>query len=107
MSLQDILIPGEKILYECKPFYATSPRIIRYDETAQGEPMAEIAYHQLTAVELMRKPNHTMMILGTLVILAAIYLIGAGFIFITFIPALMGGAALLALGARGNLGYLR
>ena len=29
----------------------------------------------------------------------------AGFIFITFIPALMGGAALLALGARGKLGY--
>ena len=98
-------MPGEKILSECKPFYATSRRIIRYDERAQGHRIAEIAYDQLTAMELMRKPNHTMMILGTLGILATLFLTATGFIFVATLPALVGGAVLLFVGARGKLGY--
>ena len=105
MGIQDILMPGEKILSECKPFYATSRRIIRYDETAQGEPAAEVAYDQLAGVEVIRISNHTMMILGTIVILFTLFLTGTGYIFITSIPGLIGGAAMLAFGARGKLGY--
>ena len=107
MSLQDILMPGEKILSECKPFYATSRRIIRYDDQVEGEQPATLDYEQVTAVELTRKSNHPMMILGTLAIIAAIFLTTTGYILITSIPALLGGVALLALGARGKLGYYR
>jgi hypothetical protein len=98
-------MPGEKVISECKPFYATSKRIIRYDEGAQSQPVAEIGYHQLAAVELMRKPSHPMMALGTLCILAAIFLAASSIIIVTAIPALIVGVVLLAIGARGNLGY--
>ena len=47
MGLQDILMPGEKRLSERKPFYATSRRIMRFNEREKGEP-AEIAYQQLS-----------------------------------------------------------
>ena len=107
MSLQDILMPGEKILSECRPFYATSRRIIRYDERVQGAPMVEVAYHQLTAVEVIRKPSHPMMLLGTLAVISAIFLTAIGLIFITSLPALIAGVVLLVLGARGKLGYYR
>ena len=105
LSLQDILTPGEQILSECKPFYATSRRIIRFDDRAPDEPMAEISYDQLTAVELMRKPGHRMMVLGTAAIVSALFLTAIGFIFITSIPVLIIGVALLVVGARGKLGY--
>ena len=107
MSVQDVLMPGEKILSVCKPLYATSQRIVRYDERMPGGPVDEIAYHQLTGVELMWKPSHPMMIIGTVSIIAAVFLSLTGLIFITSVPALIIGVVLLALGARGGPGYYR
>ncbi len=104
MSLQDYLMPGEKVLSVCEPFYATSRRIMRYDEKEGGGP-AEIAYQQLTGVELIRKPSHPMIILGLLCIFVAILLTMTGLIIVTSIVALFGGGALIALGVRGGLGY--
>lgn len=104
MSLQDYLMPGEKILSECKPFYATSRRIMRYDEREGGGP-TELAYQQLAGVELIRKPNHPMIILGLLCIFAAVLLTMAGLIFFTSALALIGGGVLIVLGVRGTLGY--
>ena len=107
MSLEDVLGPGEKVISECKPFYATSRRIIRYDERAGRDQVHELEYHELTSVELVRKPNHPLMIMGTLALLAAILLTTTGLIIVTAIPALMAGIMLLVLGARGKLGYYR
>ena len=105
MSVQDNLMPGEQILSECKPFYATSRRIIRYDERAARQPMAEVAYQQLASVELMRTPSHPVMVMGTIIFLVAVFLTFSGIIVITSIPAMLAGAALLALGAKGKFGY--
>lgn len=107
MSVQDILKPGEKVLSVCKPLYATSQRIVRYDERMPGEQVDEIAYNDLTGVELMWKPSHPMMILGTVCIIAAIFLSLTGLILITSVPALIIGVVLLVLGARGGPGYYR
>ena len=104
MSLQDMLMPGERIVSECKPFYATSRRIMRYDEKEGGGP-AEIAYHQLTGVDIIRKPSHPMILFGTLCILATIFLTVTGLIFITSVLALIAGAVLIGFGFRGKLGY--
>ena len=107
MSVQDFLKPGEKILSVCKPLYATSQRIVRYDERMPGGPVDEIAYHELTGVELMWKPSHPMMILGTISIISALFLSLTGLILITTVPALIIGVVLLGLGARGGPGYYR
>ena len=100
-------MPGEKILSVCKPLYATSQRIVRYDERTPGRPVDEIAYHQLTGVELVWKPSHPMMIIGTISIISGIFLSWTGLILITSIPAVIVGVVLLALGARGGPGYYR
>ncbi len=107
MSVENMLMPGERILSECKPFYATSRRIIRYDDGLDGEPMAEITYPQLTGVQLARKPSHPLMLAGTVAILGAVFLTLVGVIFFTSILALAGGIAMLAFGARGKVGYYR
>ncbi len=106
-SLEDVLMPGEKILSECKPFYATSRRIIRYDRGMRGTRFESVDYEEIVSLGLVRKPSHPMMILGTLAILAAIFLSAGGFLFFTSILALIVGVGLLILGARGNLGYYR
>ena len=46
-SIHSILVPGEKILFECRPFYATSRRIIRYDESSPREQVSEVDYQQV------------------------------------------------------------
>ena len=104
-SIHSILVPGEKILSECRPFYATSRRIIRYDESSPREQVSEVDYQQITAVEIIRKPSHPTMLLGTLCVLAALFLGTTGFLIVTAVPAAIGGIALVILGARGKLGY--
>jgi hypothetical protein len=105
VDIQAHLSPSEKILSEFKPFYATSHRIIRVAPGDAGSRtrLLEIPYHQLTAVELMRRPNHPMMIIGTIMTAIGLYL--ATVPFITSIFAILAGAAVLAIGARGKLGY--
>jgi hypothetical protein len=52
----------------------------------------DIPYHQLTSVELVRRTNHPVMILATLLLISSIL-------------AILAGAVVLAIGARGKLGY--
>ena len=60
MSLQDILTPGEKMLAECGPYYATSRRIIKYEGEGRPDSTHEIAYHELAGVEVVpeTQPSH-------------------------------------------------
>ena len=104
-SVEDVLTPGEKILSECKPFFATSKRIIRFDEDPMGARVAELSYQQVTAVQLTRKPSHPMMAMGTAAFLCGLFLFSSGFLIITGIPAMIAGIAMLAMGARGSVGY--
>ena len=105
MTVQDVLLPDEKVLSECKPFYATSRRIIRLDEGSRGESMAELTYTQVTGVGLVRNPSYPVMIAGVAVLLGAVFLTFVGFIFFTSILAVAGGAALLISGSRGKPAY--
>ena len=107
MSLQDILTPGEKTLAECDPFYATSRRIIRYEGEDRPDSTHELAYHELAGVEVVRKPNHPMMVAGTLAVISAIFLAFAKILLITPILSLIAGVLLLYFGSRGQPGYYR
>lgn len=107
MSLLDILTPGEKMLAECSPFYATSRRIIRYEEGHHPDSTQELSYQDLAGVEIIRKPSHPMMALGTVAVLSAIFLALTGIIIITAVASLIAGAAMLFLGSRGKPGYYR
>ena len=102
MTVQDVLLPDEKVLSECKPFYATSRRIIRLDEGSHGGSLAELTYTQVTAVGLVRNPSYPVMIAGVMVLLCAVFVTFIGFIFFTSILAVGGGAALLLSGSRGK-----
>ena len=106
MSLQDILPPGEKMLAECSPFYATSRRIIRYEEGDRPDSTHELSYQDLAGVEVIRKPSHPMMALGTVAVLSSIFLALTGII-ITAVASLIAGAAMLFLGSKGKPGYSR
>ena len=105
MSLQDVLVPGEKVLSECKPFYATSRRIIRYDEGPGAKPMAALAYHQISGVQVRQRPSYFMMVFGALCLLSALYLTLMGHIFVTALPALVIGVVLMFFGVQGKLKY--
>lgn len=107
MSLQDILTPGEKMLAECGPYYATSRPIIKYEGEDRPDSTHEIAYHELAGVEVVRKPSHPMMVAGTLAVISAIFLAFAKVLVFTLILALIAGALLLYFGSRGKPGYYR
>ena len=104
-TLEDVLTPGEKILSECKPFFATSKRIIRFDDDLTGARVAELAYQQVSAVQLMRKPSHRMMAMGTAAFLCGLFLFAGGILVVTGVPAMIVGLVMLAMGARGSVGY--
>ena len=99
------LLPGEKILSECGSLYATSRRLILYEERNGQVAVEELSYQNLVGVELVRKASHPMMVLGVLAMLGAIFLTITGLIFITAFLSVGGGAALLLYGSKGNVSY--
>jgi hypothetical protein len=105
VDIQPHLAPSEKVLSVFGPFYATSHRVVRLD--AKNGPsrgyLLEIPYHELTSVELMRQPNHPLMVLGAFIILLGFFL--TGILYFSSIFAILVGGAILFGGARGKPGY--
>jgi hypothetical protein len=105
VDIQPHLSPSEKVLSAFGPFYATSHRVVRLDPKngpSRGH-LLEIPYHQLTSVELMRRPNHPLMVLGAFIILLGFFL--TGILYFSSIFAILVGGAILFAGARGRPGY--
>ena len=77
INIQEYLAPAEKVLSVFGPFYATSHRVLRLDP--EGGPsrgyLLEIHYNQVTSVELMRRANHPMMVMGAIMVLLGLFLI--------------------------------
>ena len=105
MSIHDRLMPGEDILSEFKPFYATSRRILRYREKPSGVEFNELTYDRLETIEMVRTPRHNLMISGTLIVIAALTADAIGAIRFTTFPAVIIGIAVVIFGGLGKEGY--
>ena len=106
-DIQSHLSSSERVLSVFGPFYATSNRVLRLDPPngpSRGH-LLEIPYSQLTAVEMVRRPNHPVLILGTVMVVLGLMLSLVLF-FSTILVVLLGGA-FLYVGARGKPGYFQ
>lgn len=106
-SIYDALAPREKVISTFGPFCATSFRLLRLDPVhgpSRGHVL-EILYPDLTAVKMMHRPNHPMLIMGTVIIVL-------GFLMMVLVPfsavlAIIMGGLFLFLGAKGKAGYFQ
>jgi len=69
MGIGEQLRHGESIISDHQPFYATSQRVIHYEEKDGREELWELSYSRLTSVEVIKLPRHKMMIAGALLII--------------------------------------
>jgi hypothetical protein len=106
-GIYSYLDPSEQLLSVFGPFFATSYRVLRLDPPrgpSRGHVL-EIPYHQLTSIELVNRPNHPVLALGTVVIILGLFLSLILF-FSTFLVLAL-GAVMLYLGMRGKPGYFQ
>ncbi len=104
-NLETMLAPGEKVLSQCGPLYATSRRLLRYERQGGAVSFEELSYQQLTGVEVVRKASHPIMALGVLAVLGAIFMTITGLIFVTAFLAVAGGLAMVLYGSKGHNSY--
>lgn len=106
-GIYSYLEPSEQVLSVLGPFYATSYRVLRLDPPkgpSRGH-LLEIPYPQLTSIELVRRPNHPLLALGTVLIIMGLLL--SLVLFFSTILVILLGAVFLYLGARGKPGYFQ
>jgi len=104
-EIQSHLAPSERILSVFGSFYATSYRVLRLDSPSgpsRGH-LLEIPYHQLASIEMVRRPNHGVLALGTVLIILGLLL--SMVLFFSTILVIIMGAVFLYIGARGKPGY--
>ena len=65
MPLMRHLSYGEEIVAQAQGFYATTSRVIRYQETEDGqESVRSLPYSSLETVRVVRKPRYKYLLLG-------------------------------------------
>ena len=103
--VEPTLMPGERVLTECGPIYATSRRLLRRESQGGRVFYEELSYQQLTGVEVVRKASHPIMALGVLAMIGAIFMTISGLIFVTAFLAVAGGLAMVLYGSKGHNSY--
>lgn len=102
MTLRENLRPGEEIVARVGPYYATSHRVLRYDQTRSGAyDMPELPYSRLSSIELVRPPNHKMMAGGTVISLGGVFLT-VFYGLVTTILLALAGLVFIVLGSMGK-----
>ena len=100
-DIRSHLRPGETIISDHRPFFATSQRVILVQNNHPR--LLEIPYQRLSSVELVKEPFHKLMIAGTLMIIGGAILTTV--IYITSWFAIIIGAGSLVYGAIGRKSY--
>jgi len=100
MGIREQLREGETLISDHQPFYATSQRVIRYEEKDGIEEFWELSYARLTSVEIIKLPRHKMMIAGALLIIGGAILSNVGFI--TSWLAIIAGIGAILFGGIGR-----
>ena len=103
MDIRSRLRYGETLLSDHHPYYATSQRIILYQEVGGREEVWELPYARVTSVEVVKMPRHKMMVAGTLLIVGGAVMSTYGFI--TSFPAILAGIGALVYGGIGREAY--
>lgn len=106
-DIQSHLSRSEKVLSVFGPFFATNYRVLRLDSPtgpSRGH-LLEIPYDQLASIDMVRRSNHPMMALGTIMVILGL-LMGAILPISALLMIPMGGG-FIYLGARGKPGYFQ
>ena len=103
MGIRDHLRPGETLISDHKPFYATSYRIILCQEKDGREEVWELPYTRLTSVEMVKLPHFKLMIAGTLAVVGGAMMTKLG-LFTSWL-AIAAGVGMLLFGAIGREAY--
>ncbi len=103
MNIRGRLRYGETVISDHHPYYATSQRIILYQEIEGREELYELPYARVTSVDVVKLPRHKMMVAGTLLIVGGAIMSSYGFI--TSIPAILAGIGALVYGGIGREAY--
>ena len=106
-NIHSYLAPSERMLSSFGSFHATNYRVLRLDPpdgTTQGR-LLEIPYHRLISVDLVRRANHPLLILGTLMVLLGLFILPVLPVSALLTLPIAGGV--LFMGARGKPGYFQ
>jgi hypothetical protein len=106
-NIYDHLEPSEKLISSFGPFHATSYRVLRLDPVngpSRGH-LLEIPYSQLASVKLVQRPNHPLLIMGTVVIILGLFMTQA-LVFSSVLSLIVGGLFIF-VGARGKPAYFQ
>ena len=100
MGIREKLRHGETLISDHQPFYATSQRVIHYEEKDGKEELWELSYNRLTSVEVIKLPRHKMLIAGAMLIIGGAILSTVGFI--TSWLAIFAGIGAIIYGGIGR-----
>ena len=103
MGIREHLRHEETIISDHHPYYATSQRVIHYQEIDGREELWELTYARLTSVEVVKLPRHKMMIAGTMLIIGGAVMSTIGFI--TSWLAILAGIGAIVYGGIGREAY--
>jgi hypothetical protein len=104
MDIRRRLRQGEAIISDHSPFYATSFRVVHYEEKDGREELWELPYDRLTSVEVVKEPRHKALIAGTMLIVGGA-IMAATLQFITSWFAIIAGVGALIYGGIGRESY--
>jgi hypothetical protein len=100
MGIKEKLRHEETLISDHQPFYATSQRVIHYEEKDGREELWELSYSRVTSVQVIKLPRHKMMIAGTLMIVGGAIL--STIVFITSWLAIIVGVGAIIYGGMGR-----
>jgi len=93
------LAPGEQVVARVGPFFATSQRVVRYDE-ANGA-FAQVPYARVDSIDLVRPQNQKLILGGGVLIILGLFLFGAVGLYTGLISIPL-GIVLMVMGGRGG-----
>ena len=106
-NIHSHLAPSERLLSSFGQFHATNYRVLRLDPPngpSKGTPL-EIPYHRLISVDLVRRANHPLLILGTAMAVLGLFIVPVLPVSALLTLPIAGGV--LYIGARGKPGYFQ
>ena len=104
MSIRDHLRQGEAIISDHNPFYATSHRVIHYEENDGTEELRELPYSRLKSVEVVKLARQNVMIAGTIMVIGGA-ISAATLNLITPWLAVIAGIGVVVYGGIGREAY--
>ena len=104
MGIREQLRHEETIISDHQPFYATSQRVIHYEEKDGIDELWEISYARLTSIEVIKLPRHKIMIGGSMMIIGGA-IMAATIQFFTSWFAILAGVGAIIYGGMGREAY--